>query len=99
MVVAIILIVTVGQVLSTLISTLGKIASSRKESRELASGSSQVESGDNESTPNAIDELSGRVARLEEERDFYRDLLDAPATRPEISPPTTEEDASDAGHS
>ena len=29
----------------------------------------------------------GRLERLEEERDFYKDLLDTPQTRPEISPP------------
>ena len=91
--VAIILIITAGGVLSTLISTIGKIASSRGGPRELASRSSEVRSGDDESTPSAIDELSGRLARLEEERDFYRDLLEAPATRPEISPPSAEDDA------
>ena len=91
--VAIFLIITAGVVLSTLISTLGKIAASRGQPRELPSASSEVGSGDDESTPNAIDELSGRLARLEEERDFYRNLLDAPGTRPEISRPNAEDDA------
>lgn len=99
MMVAIILIVTAGGVLSTLITTLGKIAGNREKPPELASGSPQVGSGEHESNPSAIDELSARLVRLEEERDFYKDLLDAPGTRPEIGPPNTKEDASDSGHS
>ncbi len=81
--------------MSTLISTIGKVLSSRAAARELPSGPSQAGSeGDGEMTRSVIDELSGRIERLEEERDFYKDLLDAPAGRPEISPP--EDDASDA---
>lgn len=37
-----------------------------------------------------VDDLSGRVERLEEEREFYRDLLDAPGRRREISPPDSD---------
>ncbi len=33
----------------------------------------------------------GRLERLEEERDFYKDLLDSPQTRPGIRPPSAEE--------
>ncbi len=49
-----------------------------------------------ESTRAAIEELSERLERLEEERDFYKDLLDSPSRPREIHPPDTEEDASDA---
>ena len=46
-----------------------------------------------------MDDLSGRLARLEEERDFYKDLLDAPGDRREIGPPGVEGDASDTSAS
>ncbi len=41
-------------------------------------------------------DLNGRVERLEEERDFDKNLLDSPPTRREILAPTGEED-SDSG--
>ncbi len=34
-----------------------------------------------------------RLERLEEERDFYKDLLDSPGTRREIGPASAAEDA------
>jgi hypothetical protein len=34
-----------------------------------------------------VDHVSGRVAKLEEERDFYKDLLEAPKARAVIPPP------------
>ncbi len=46
----------------------------------------------------AMDGVLGRLDRLEEERDFYKDLLDSPGNRREIPPPALEEDASDTGH-
>lgn len=42
-----------------------------------------------------VDDLGGRLARLEEERDFYKELLDSPRKRDAISPPNMGEDASD----
>ena len=35
-------------------------------------------------------DLSGRLQRLEEERDFYKDLLEAPKGSGETSPPERE---------
>ena len=92
--VAIIFIVTAGGVLGSLIATLGKVLSSRAEARALPADSPKLESGDDEVTRDAIDEMRGRLERLEEERDFYKDLLDAPARPREIRPPSTEENAS-----
>ena len=34
-----------------------------------------------------ITDLSGRVERLEEERDFYKDLLEPPSSSRELPPP------------
>ena len=43
----------------------------------------------------AIEGAIVRLDRLEEERDFYKDLLDLPETRRAISPSAVEEDAAD----
>ena len=43
----------------------------------------------------AIEGATVRLDRLEEERDFYKDLLDSPETRRAISPSAVEEDAAD----
>ncbi len=43
----------------------------------------------------AIEGATVRLDRLEEERDFYKDLLDLPETRRAISPTAVEEDAAD----
>ena len=53
--------------------------------------------GELEGIRGAIDGVIDRLDRLEEERDFYKDLLDSPGTRREIPPPAVEEDASDTG--
>ena len=45
----------------------------------------------------AIDGVIGRLERLEEERDFYKDLLDSPQPRRELQPPAVEEDPSGTG--
>jgi len=34
-----------------------------------------------------IDHVSGRVAHLEDERDFYKDLIESPGARAAIQPP------------
>ena len=98
--VAIIAIVTTGGVVSRIVSVIGKALSRRAAPRELPGDSPQVVSGEQESTRDAIAQLSGRLERLEEERDFYKDLLDSPAMRREIrsshSEPEAEKDDSDA---
>ena len=64
----------------------------------------QLEEGDSprsgeefEGYREVVEGVIGRLERLEEERDFYKDLLDAPGTGREIAPPTEKEDASDTG--
>ncbi len=44
----------------------------------------------------AMDGMIARLDALEEERDFYKDLLDAPGARREI-PPSAGEDAAESG--
>ena len=76
-------IITGGVVLSRLISTIG----SRPQAPRELPAPTQPESGDSAQLRESIDDLSGRVARLEEERDFYKDLLDSPQTARGIPPP------------
>lgn len=74
-------------VLLVLISTAGKVLSRRRPGRDLRGPSPESRSGELEGLREAMDHLSGRVERLEEERDFYKDLLDAPERPHEILPP------------
>lgn len=67
--------------------TVGRVVRTGLSHRELKGASSQVGRGDLEDMRTAIDGVMGRLERLEEERDFYKDLLDAPRTGREISPP------------
>ncbi len=84
-------ILTVGSLLRMSIL----VSSRRRPHQELEGDSPKGGSGELGGMRDAIDAVSGRVERLEEERDFYKDLLDAPGTRREIRPSAGEEDASD----
>ncbi len=53
--------------------------------------------GELDALRDAIEGATVRLDRLEEERDFYNDLLDLPETRRAISPSAVEEDAADNG--
>lgn len=44
----------------------------------------------------AIEGVNARLDRMEEEQDFYKELLELPRTRREISASAAEEDAPDA---
>ncbi len=94
--VAIIAIVVGGGVLSSVVSIIGKAFGRPVPPPALPKDSSQAGSVEQESSRAAIEALSERLERLEEERDFYKDLLDSPSRPREIRPPNTEEDASDA---
>ncbi len=88
----VIAIITVGVVIA--MNTFGVQLLNRLPRRELKADSPR-DSAELEGVHDAIAEMSGRLERLEEERDFYKDLLDAPGDRREIGPPGVEEDASD----
>ena len=85
-VVAIVGIVTAGGVVTTIIKALGA-AHARTRPKELPSGTPRGSSEDLQGAREVIDHVSGRVAKLEEERDFYKDLLEAPKGRAVIQPP------------
>ena len=92
-VLSLVAIITVGGIITTIVRTVGKLASSRLRA-QLKASSPPGGSAELDVLREAIDHVSGRVAHLEEERDFYKDLLEAPAVRGGISPPDVEQDAS-----
>jgi len=61
-----------------LITTAGKVASQRMARDRVRGGLPGPSAGDLESLREGLEELNGRVVRLEEERDFYKAWLDAP---------------------
>ena len=64
-------------VLIVLISTIGKAVSNRPL-RDPKGAGPQLSPGEIDRVRESLDDLSGRVGRLEEERDFYKQLLDTP---------------------
>ncbi len=74
-------------VVLVLISTVGKVAAQRFAREKPRGDSPQVGPGEIERIRETIDELSGRVMRLEEERDFYKELLESPERQRELLPP------------
>ena len=73
-----------------LISTLGRVLSRRSPRRQPKAELPPAQSAELEGIRDAMHDLSGRLQRLEEERDFYKDLLEAPEGRRKISPPEGE---------
>ena len=90
-VIIVVLIITLG---ITLPITVGNVLSHLSESRKFQGDSAQRRGGELERT---VDDLSGRLSRLEEERDFYKDLLESPGKPHQIPPRAMEEDVSDTG--
>jgi hypothetical protein len=64
------------------ISTIGRVVTSFGQRRALPKGSTTT-SEEVEELREAVSELGTRLHRLEEERDFYRNLLEAPDGRDE----------------
>ncbi len=82
-----------------LISTLGKALSRRRPRRELPGASPEGGRAEIEHIRDTLDDVTGRLGRLEEERDFYKDLLDSSGRLRGIPPPDLDEDTSDTGMS
>lgn len=73
-----------------IISTVGRIIAARRRPRPLPGDSFQMNAEELHRVRDSITDLSGRVERLEEERDFYKDLLEpprAPRSLPLNDPP------------
>ncbi len=73
-----------------LISTVARIIERQRRSARLPGESIQVDSEELRRIGDMITDLSGRVERLEEERDFYKDLLEPPSGSRELPPPDPE---------
>ena len=69
-----------------LISTAARIIERRRRPT-LPAESVQVDTEELHRIAETITDLSERVERLEEERDFYKDLLEPPASSRELPPP------------
>jgi len=72
------------------ISTVGKIIAGRRRPLRLPGESFQVDTEELRRIGDTITQLSSRVERLEEERDFYKDLLEPPAGSRTLTPPDSE---------
>ncbi len=62
-----------------LISSVGRIMARRRRPLPLPGESFRVDTEELRRIGDTISDLSGRVERLEEERDFYKDLLEPPS--------------------
>ena len=69
-----------------LISTAARIIERRRRPT-LPGESVQVDTEELHRIAETITDLSGRVERLEEERDFYKDLLGPPSSSRKLPPP------------
>ena len=76
-------------VLIVLITTIGKVMSDRSSRVEPPLNAPKLGPGEADSILQSLDDLNGRVVRLEEERDFYKALLDAPARQQGLPSPGT----------
>lgn len=70
-----------------LISTIGKVVSTRR-SHALPGPATTGAPGEPGGLREIVDDLSSRLDRIEEERDFYKALLDSPERPRSIRPPT-----------
>jgi hypothetical protein len=73
-----------------LISTAGKVVGQRFARERPRGEIPQVGPAEIERIRETIDDLSGRVMLLEEERDFYKELLESPERQRAILPPRTD---------
>ena len=75
-----------GDIGTTIVKTIG--AAHSRRAPELKAGVPPAGSEEIELLREVIDQVSGRVAHLKkEEKDFYKELLEAPGARDAIRPP------------
>ncbi len=73
-----------------IISSVAKIIDSRRRASPLPGESFPMDVEELHRVRDTITDLSTRVERLEEERDFYKDLLEPPSGPRTLSPPSSE---------
>lgn len=79
------------------ISTIGKVLTDRLPRGKPQAQPPSLPPGEVERIHEALEDLSGRLMRLEEERDFYRELLEAPERGREGLPPGRGQHSSGTG--
>jgi len=72
------------------ISTTGKIVSRLVQRSERPARTPALPPGEVEGLRDALDELNSRVVRLEEEKDFYKELIESSGRRRALSDPAAE---------
>jgi len=65
-------------VVLVIVSTVGKVVTDFGQRRQLSGSASETRGPEVEGLREEVANLSGRLQLLEEERDFYRNLLEAP---------------------
>ena len=77
--------------------SVSRIVRTVLDRRVLPRGAPAASPGEVEELRATLDNVMARVERLEEERDFFKDLLDAPKAGRELEPPVP--DGNPAGRS
>ena len=72
------------------ISTVGRIIVARRRPLPLPGESFQLDAEELHRVRDTIADLGTRLGRLEEERDFYRDLLEPPRSGSTLPPPESD---------
>ncbi len=77
-------------IMLVLISAVGRIIVARRRPLPLPGESFQLDAEELHRVRDTITDLGTRLERLEEERDFYKDLLEPPPRRRTLPPPDSE---------
>ena len=85
-VLSLVAIVTVGGIITTIVKTAGSAFARPPQAKPIAAPP-QAEPAEVELLREVVDQVSGRVAHLEEERDFDKDLLEFPGARAALRAP------------
>jgi hypothetical protein len=90
-VIALVAILTIGTIGGKIVGIIGRAFDKPKPPPQLKAESTR-DPDEAEAILGAIGEVMSRVERLEEERDFYRKLLESSGARKEIQPPGAAEE-------
>jgi hypothetical protein len=90
-VIALVAILTIGTIAGKIVGIIGRAFDKPKPPPPLKAESTR-DPDEAEAILGAIGEVMSRVEQLEEERDFYRELLESSGARKEIQPPGAAEE-------
>jgi hypothetical protein len=78
------------------VTTIGKVVTEYNDRRALPPAGGSASPGEIDSLRDEVADLGARLHRLEEEQDFYKDLLGAPPENRSLPPTSTPHGSSDA---